>query len=306
MIKTDLVTQTLKFKGTPTIALVYRSETSNAIALAEKLTFWLKDRGHKVFTAPEQKAIKGAPLISVADLKKVSLIVVLGGDGSYLRAARLLEKEPVPILGVNLGSLGFLTPVRADELFTAMEDTLKGKMQLAPRAMIEVEFKSGGKKQHAVALNDVVIERGRMSQLIVLSMKLGKEFISEVKADGLIVSTPTGSSAYNLAAGGPLLHPSVHGLTVTPIAPHSLTSRPFIVPDDEDLIFRVNIPNLPAKIQKADPTAQLIIDGQFVTELASESEVRIRRHEKNHWMVQDPKKNFFYLLRDKLKFGDRA
>lgn len=302
----SLETRPLKFKRTPSVALVYRSETPNAIALAGKLTTWLKDRGHEVFTAPEQKAIKGTSLVSPADLKKVGLIVVLGGDGSYLRAARLLDKAPVPILGVNLGSLGFLTPVRADELFVAVENTLKGRMLLTPRAMLEVDYKIGSKKMTSVALNDVVMERGRMSQLIILSMKCGKEFISEVKADGLIVSSPTGSTAYNLAAGGPLLHPSVPGIAVTPIAPHSLTSRPFIVPDHEDLIFRINIPSLPAKIQKMEPTAQLIIDGQFVTELPTDAEIRIRRHEKNHWMVLDPEKNFFYLLRDKLKFGDRA
>lgn len=302
----SLETRPLKFKGTPSIALVYRSETENAIKLAVKLTSWLQDRGHKVFTAPEQKVIKGTTLITSADLKKVGLIIVLGGDGSYLRAARLLEKAPVPILGVNLGSLGFLTPVRADELFSAVEDTLKGRMQLTPRAMLEVEYSIKGKKHRAIALNDVVMERGRMSQLIILSMKLGNEFISEVKADGLIVSSPTGSTAYNLAAGGPLLHPAVTGFAVTPIAPHSLTSRPFIVPDIEALSFRINIPNVPAKNEKMESTAQLIIDGQFVTELVTDSEVRIKRYEKNHWMVQDPSKNFFFLLRDKLKFGDRA
>lgn len=303
----DLESRALKFKGKPSVALVYRSETENAIALSVKLAAWLKDRGHKVFTAPEQKVIKGTTLISAADLKQVGLVIVLGGDGSYLRAARLLEKAPVPILGVNLGNLGFLTPVRADELFDAVEATLKGKMLLTPRSMIEVEYLvKGSKKQRAIALNDVVMERGRMSQLIILSMKLGDEFISEVKADGLIVSSPTGSTAYNLAAGGPLLHPSVSGLAVTPIAPHSLTSRPFIVPDNEDLTFRISIPSVPAKVQKMEGTAQLIIDGQFVTDLANDSEVRIRRFERNHWMVQDPSKNFFFLLRDKLKFGDRA
>ncbi len=302
----SLETRALKFKGTPSVALVYRSETDNAIKLAVKLTAWLHERGHKVFTAPDQKVIKGTTLITGSDLKKVGLVIVLGGDGSYLRAARLLEKAPVPILGVNLGSLGFLTPVRADDLFTAVEATLNGKMLLTPRAMFEVEYLVQGKKLRAVALNDVVMERGRMSQLIVLSMKLGQEFISEVKADGLIVSSPTGSTAYNLAAGGPLLHPSVPGFAVTPIAPHSLTSRPFIVPDNEDLSFRIGIPSLPAKNQKMEATAQLIIDGQFVTDLPNDSEVRIRRFEKNHWMVQDPKKNFFFLLRDKLKFGERA
>ncbi|MBX3016759.1 MAG: NAD(+)/NADH kinase [Bdellovibrionaceae bacterium] len=298
----------LSFKGTPAIAIVYRLETASASTLAEALTQWLKDRGHKVFTAPEQKPVPGTRAMrSRTELRKVGLIVVLGGDGTYLRAVRMLEGHPVPILGVNLGSLGFLTPTRADEVFAAVDYTLKNKMELTPRAMLEVECGKGSKKSRILALNDIVIERGRKSQLITLSMQCGADFVSEVKADGLIIASPTGSTAYNLAAGGPLLHPSVNGIVVTPIAPHSLTSRPLIMPTDEELVFRIVGKPLGLRPQtNLDQVAQVVVDGQFFGDIGVDDEIRVRRTPVDHWMVQDPQRNFFFLLRDKLKFGDRS
>jgi NAD+ kinase len=137
-------------------------------------------------------------------------------------------------------------------------------------------------------------------------LSCGDDFVSEIKADGLIISSPTGSTAYNLAAGGPLLHPSVKGFSVTPIAPHSLTSRPFVVPDDEELKLQVNIPSGPGKSREAIPTAQLIVDGQLATDLKDGDELTISLNSSVHWMIQDPDRSFFILLREKLKFGDRA
>jgi NAD+ kinase len=299
--------KSFSFAGTPNIALVYRLETTSASTLAEALSQWLKDRGHKVFTGPEQKHIPGTrSMKSRTELRKMGLIVVLGGDGTYLRAVRMLEGEPVPILGVNLGSLGFLTPTRDDEVFAAVDHTLKNKMQLTPRAMLEVELGRGTKKVKLLALNDVVIERGRLSQLITLSVHCGSDFVSEVKADGLIIASPTGSTAYNLAAGGPLLHPSVNGIVVTPIAPHSLTSRPLIMPADKDLVFRMVGKPLSLRNKALERIAQVVVDGQFWGEVNVDDEIRIRRNVHDHWMVQDPQRSFFFLLRDKLKFGDRS
>lgn len=296
----------LLFSRSPAIALVYRSETASASNLAEALTQWLKDRSYKVYTAPEQKQIPGTLLLrSRTALRKMGLIVVLGGDGTYLRAVRLLEGHPVPILGVNLGSLGFLTPTRADEVFAAVDHTLKNKMELVPRSMLEVEFGPGRSKTKLSALNDVVIERGRLSQLIRLSIQCGADFVSEIKADGLILSSPTGATAYNLAAGGPLLHPSVQGIVVTPVAPHSLTSRAILMPDNEELTLRMVGKPLPMRPRRRLSMAQLIVDGQFVAEIGVDEEIRVRRSPMDHWMVQDPQRNFFFLLRDKLKFGDR-
>jgi NAD+ kinase len=292
------------------IAIVYRPETPAAQSLAKTLTTWLKERNYKVFTAPEQKTIAGTLLLkNSTGLEKMSLIVVLGGDGTYLRAVRLLNGKSVPILGVNLGSLGFLTPTRADELFTAVDEALRNKMELRPRSMIQVQLlRKGKKKLELLALNDIVIERGSLSQLINISIHSEKMLVSEIKADGLIIATPTGSTAYNLSAGGPILQPESRVFVVTPIAPHSLTSRPLIFPDDIQLSFR-----MVSKLQGGRTTsrsdkdrAHFVVDGIKVDDISLDDEILIRRHKVDHLMVRDPAQNYFHLLREKLKFGDRA
>jgi NAD+ kinase len=295
------------------LAIVYRPETPAALSLAKALATWLKERDYRVFTAPEQNPVAGTKLLkSAAALEKMSLMVVLGGDGTYLRAVRLLNGRSVPILGVNLGSLGFLTPTRADELFTAVDEALKNKMELRPRSMIQAQLlRKGKKKLELLALNDIVIERGSLSQLINLSVHSEKMLVSEVKADGLIISTPTGSTAYNLSAGGPILHPESRVFIVTPIAPHSLTSRPLIFPDEIQLSFR-----MVGKLQSsqahrsskkfAKDRAHFVVDGVKVDDISVDDEILIRRHKVDHLMVRDPAQNYFHLLREKLKFGDRA
>ncbi len=294
---------------TKKVALVYRPDTTDATTLAKTLTLWLKKRGYKVFTAPEQKVIANTTLLRKRNqLEDMSLIVVLGGDGTYLRAVKLLEGKTVPILGVNLGSLGFLTPTRAEEVFSTVESTLENKMELCPRSMIKVElFRKGKKKLETLALNDIVIERGSLSQLINIEVLCEKKLVSEVKADGLIISSPTGSTAYNLSAGGPILHPEVKAFVVTSIAPHALTSRPLIFPDDCTLSFRlVGKLSDKAKLKKAFGQAHFVVDGLKVDQLGEEDEIVIHRSKVDHLMVRDPDQNYFHLLREKLKFGDRA
>lgn len=289
----------LQLSNSMNIALVYRPDTPAALSLAITLAQWLKEKKYKVFTAPEQIKIEGTELIKTEKmLRKMSLVIVLGGDGTYLRAVRLLDTQQVPILGINLGSLGFLTPTRAEELFTVVELTLKNKMALQPRSMIKVKhFKSGKIKKEFLALNDVVIERGSLSQLINMQIQLDKMLVSELKADGLIISTPTGSTAYNLAAGGPILHPGARVFVVTPVAPHALTSRPLILPDQKALSFK-----LVGKLQKA----HFVVDGVKILDIGMDDEILIERHDVDHLMVHDPEYNYFHLLRQKLKFGDRS
>lgn len=281
------------------IALVYRLETAAAVSLAKKVAEFLKDRGFKVFTAPEQKVLPGT---KAAKTKKhmddLRLVIVLGGDGTYLRAVRILADRSIPILGFNMGSLGFLTAHSTDTVFETIENTLAGKMMLCARSMIQAKILRKGKLRGEYhALNDVVIERGSMSQLINTAIYSEKFLVSEVKADGFIVSSPSGSTAYNLAAGGPILHPESPVFVVTPVAPHSLTSRPLIFPDDRELCFA-----LKGKTQKA----HFIIDGQKVTEITADDEVILNRSQYDHWMVREQNHNYFHLLREKLKFGDRS
>ncbi len=289
------------------ISIVYRMGKPQALALAKTLNQWLQSRGYHVYTAPEQKKITGTQLATFKIMSESALVIALGGDGTYLRAVRLLKGHPIPILGVNLGSMGFLTPISVEEAIKAVELTVQNKMTLEPRAILEVKCRprgegelrshKGKKYPMGLALNDVVLERGGLSQLINIGIFHDQRLLSEVKSDGLIVSTPTGSTAYNLAAGGPLLHPRVKALVITPIAPHSLTSRSLIMPDDGRLSFRLM--GYPQK-------AILVVDGQKIANLNVEEEVFIRRSKQDHLMVTDQKHDYFRLLREKLKFGDRT
>jgi NAD+ kinase len=288
----------LTLKKSKKIAIFYRHNTAKALELSEGISLWLKEHKYSVFTAPEQKKIPGTQMVkSVSALKDMSLILVLGGDGTYLRAVRMLEGCPIPILGINVGSLGFLTTTRVSELYDSLEKTFNGDMDLCPRAMFEVEVLRKKKVIcKGLSLNDIVIERGSLSQLIHLAIYNKTFLVSELKADGLIISTPTGSTAYNLAAGGPILHPDVEAFVVTPIAPHALTSRPFIFPDNLSLSFR-----LLAKKQKA----HFVVDGEKYLTLTSDDEVIIRRSKNQHLMLREKTFDFYGLLREKLKFGDR-
>lgn len=293
----------LAVSGKSGVVLVYRPETPKAISLAKTLTTWLQERKVKVFTGLEQKLIPGTKALqNKKALQKMDLLIVLGGDGTYLRAVRMLEGMPIPILGVNLGSLGFLTPTRAEELFTSVEQTLDKKMILQPRSMMSISVKRGSQKAATyLALNDLVLERGSHSQLIDLSFYAGKSLVSEIKADGIIIATPTGSTAYNLSAGGPILHPSANSWVVTPIAPHALTTRPLIFPDDIELKFK-----LAARMQYGGQKANLVVDGRKVGELGSDDELLIKRNPKDHLMVRHPSYDYFHVLREKLNFGDRS
>jgi NAD+ kinase len=288
----------ISLKANKKIAIVYRIHSTDAVKMAKKVSERLKAKKYHVYTAPEQKEIPGTKLVvSSNELKDMSLIIVLGGDGTYLRAVRLLRGHPVPILGFNMGSLGFLTSHPVSEIFEVLDQTLKNEMVLHSRSRLHtaVRLKSG-KKITFDALNDIVIERGSFSQLISTSVYFDKSFVNDIKADGIIISTPTGSTAYNLAAGGPILHPDAKAIVLTPVAPHSLNSRPLIFPDHLPLTL---------KLEKQTSTAHLIIDGQKVLELSPEDEVVITRCEKNHLMIRKPNHNFFTLLKEKLKFGDR-
>lgn len=287
----------LTLKSNKKIAIVYRIHSNDAVKVAKKLAEKLKAKRYKVFTAPEQTPITGTDLlISSNDLKEMSLIVVLGGDGTYLRAVRLLKGHTVPILGFNMGNLGFLTAHSADEVFETIDQTLKNQMVLHTRSRLGISVKlKNGKRVIYQALNDVVIERGSFSQLISTTVHFDNLLVSSIKADGIIISSPTGSTAYNLAAGGPILHPDVHAIVLTPVAPHSLTTRPLIFPDGKKLRLRLD-PNT---------AGNLIIDGQKMLELSSDDEVTITRDPVVHYMIRKPLHNFFDLLKQKLKFGDR-
>lgn len=279
------------------MAIVYRIHTREALRASESLCRWLSSKGVKVFTAPEQKKLSGAPLAKKGSMKEMDLVLVLGGDGTYLRAIRLLEHSQVPILGFNMGSLGFLTSHPPSQIRDLVSQALKGEMQLQSRSLLQTEVFRGKKlRGRFLSLNDVVVERGFNSHLISTSILTDRNFVSEVKADGLIVASPTGSTAYNLAAGGPILDPEVRAIVVTPVAPHALTSRPLIFPDHHKLTFQLRGPGL---------RGNLIVDGRKELEIAGEDIIQISRSNHEHWLLRCSSRGFYHLLREKLKFGDR-
>ncbi len=284
------------------IAIVYRPDTKKALTLALKLIPWLNRRGYKVFTASQQKLLPGTKFVKFANNPKDStkgkslhLVIVLGGDGTYLRAVRFLKGAPIPILGVNLGSLGFLTETRAANLFSTLTLALKNKLLLKPRSMIEATIRRKGKEIATFnGLNDVVLARGGRSQLIDISINNDTRFVNTIRADGLIVASPTGSTAYNLSAGGPILHPKVKAFVVTPIAPHSLSSRPLIFSDESNLVL---------KVKGTREKTILVIDGLKVADVTKNDEILIKKSSQDHFLLRHPKDDFFALLREKLNFN---
>lgn len=280
-----------------TVAILYRPQTPLAVQKATELAIWLLEQGSTVLTAPGQSLGRGIKHVTDKDLDRLDLVVVLGGDGTYLGAVRMLGHHAVPVLGINMGSLGFLTQTRVEDMFNTVIATLAGKMDFRARSMLAIEIRRKGKvRNEYIALNDAVLERGSITHLINLEVHVEDQQVGEVKADALIVATPTGSTAYNLAAGGPVLHPETRSIVVTPVCPHALTSRPLIFPDDQRLKFQIT---------QKDKNAILTVDGAPCGVITHEDEVWITRSEIDHITVRKPSHNFFQLLREKLKFGER-
>ncbi len=278
------------------VAIIYRDKTPRAKSLAKDVCEWLRSKKINVFFQKGKATHSDAKAVETpAQMKNLHLVLVLGGDGTYLEAVRFLGDSQVPVLGINLGSLGFLTENRVDEVYEVLESALNGKMRKEPVALMSVQIKTR-EVQKFIALNDIVIERGQSTHLLNIGMYWDGDLVTETKADGMIISTPTGSTAYNLAAGGPILQPNVHAIVATPICPHSLTSRPIIFPDDKVLSV---------KILGQKRAGTLSIDGQRRADINEDCEILIQRHKLEHIVLRKTSHNFFSLLREKLKFGER-
>jgi len=225
------------------------------------------------------------------------MIILLGGDGTLLAAARMMGDSTVPILPVNLGGLGFLTSVTLEELYSVLEEVLAGNHRISERVLLEAEVLRGGQvieKQRA--LNDAVLNKAALARIIDLELLIDGGYVCSYKADGLIVSTPTGSTAYSLAAGGPIVYPVLDAFVITPICPHSLTNRPLVVPDT----MRIEI-----DFHCGDESVFLTIDGQVGIELKEGDRVAIRKAPTKLRVVRPVKKTYFQILRNKLKWGGR-
>lgn len=279
------------------ILIVYRDKTPKAKNLAKDVAQWLVAKKNTVYFTENFAVDKNSQILSsTKQLLNLHLVVVLGGDGTYLEAVRILGDLQIPVLGINMGSLGFLTENRADEIFEVLTEALNGKLTTQKLALLQVDLKNKAKKISFLALNDIVIERGQSTHLVNIGMYWDKELVAETKADGFIISSPTGSTAYNLAAGGPVLVPGVNAIVATPICPHSLTSRPIIFPDDRHLCVR---------ILGKGRRGILTIDGRRCADLDDSHEIQIKRHSVSHLVLKRSSYSFFTLLREKLKFGER-
>jgi len=225
------------------------------------------------------------------------LVVVLGGDGTLISVARLLGDRQVPILGVNLGSLGFLTEITLDELHPALDYCLSGDYRVSQRMMLRASVERDGREieSHRV-LNDVVINKGALARIVDLETMVSGSWLTTFKADGLIISTPTGSTGYSLAAGGPIIHPSLECLVITPICPHTLTNRPIVA--DAGAVVTVTLKSL-------EEDVFLTLDGQVGAELQAGDVIRIERAEQRTLLVMSRSKDYFEVLRTKLKWGER-
>jgi NAD+ kinase len=272
----------------------------------ERLGTWLRERQLEAVFETETAALAGAGNGAAArsrdDLPLESdLIIVMGGDGTLLSMATrtAVAGRDIPIVGVNFGSLGFLTEIRIDELYPALESVMNGTAVLDERAMLAADAYRG--REHfdsRLVLNDVVFTKAALSRIIELSVSVSAGLMTKVKADGLIIASATGSTAYNLAAGGPIIHPRVDAIAVTPIAPHTLTNRPVVIPGSEVIDVR---PHLTAN----DDEIYVTYDGQTGYPLQRGDVVRVRRSERRLRLVKAPARSYFDVLREKLKWGER-
>jgi len=282
------------------IAIVCKPQKDELTRLLPELITWLRNRGYEpVLDHESGKYTTAAAAVDRDELPSYSpaLVIVLGGDGTLLSVARIFAATGTPILSVNLGLLGFLTEVRLADLYTTLDGWCKDCYEVDQRAMLHAELWRGGALHSGYeALNDIVVSKGDIARMGDFAVELDGKKVAGFRADGVIVSTPTGSTAYTLAANGPILTPDVDAMVVTPICPHLLTLRPIVVRGDACLTVRiVGIPN----------TALLTVDGQLAVELLRDDEVRCQRSIYTVKLVRLSEGSFFEALRSKLSWGER-
>jgi len=276
------------------IGIIYKHGFEPAKTEAQKLAEWMQARGAFVCTEEMSPRDTGESLSAIA--KDVSWVVVLGGDGTLLGAARKVGRYGVPILGVNLGGLGFLTEIPLKRLYPTVEMMMKGRLEVEERLMLDTKVVRRGEELcDFKVLNDVVISKRTPARIIELDVSINEEFLTTFRADGLIIATPTGSTAYNLSAGGPIIHPTLANFILTPICPFTLTNRPIILPDSH----RVEI-HLP---KKWDGEVSLTCDGQIGFDLQYGDRVIVQRSGEGISLIKSPDQTYFEILRTKLGWG---
>ncbi len=278
------------------IALVVKT-VPEAQKTADRLEAWLKDHGVGV-NRIRPDAISSATNDNAAT-RRLACVFVLGGDGTFLSAVRWIGDAPIPILGVKFGEVGFLAEIAADDLFAAAEAVLTNNFQIEHRMrLVATVVRDGQTHYRETVLNDVVMNTGTLARLALIPTYINDHYLTTFRADGLIVSTPTGSTAYSLAAGGPVVHPQVPGIVMTPICPFTLTNRPLVVPDSTRILI---------KPEEQSPQLTLTLDGQAGLEIHHGDAVLIEKSPHPVYMIQVPDGEYFDVLKAKLSWsGGRA
>lgn len=274
------------------VGIVVKPGHAEALATAVELSEWLRERG---ITQAGEPVAAGDDPIDGSGFFDSDLFVVLGGDGTMISTARLVGESHVLVLGVNYGSLGYLTDFRIEEMFPALELIIAGQYDIDRRVMLDAEqWRDGKMIATARVLNDVVINKAALARIIEITVNLNGLFVNSFRADGLIVSTPTGSTAYNLSAGGPIVYPSMNAVVLTPICPFTLTNRPIVVPDTAEIELILDNEN---------EGVVLSLDGQIGHQMFVGDRIVIRKSKNTFNLVHPPNRNYFDVLRNKLKWG---
>lgn len=259
---------------------------------------WLEERGCEVFVDQDTASrlnIRGYDRNDIATY--VEVVLVLGGDGTMLSVIRLVAPAGIPVLGINLGSLGFLTEVCKEEIYSAVEELLSGGCAQEERLMLKTTLRRGGEVLEQVSvLNDVVINKGALARIIDLEVSIDRSYVTTYKADGLIISTPTGSTAYSLSAGGPVLYPTLENIVLTPICSHTLTNRPIVLSDNVAIAIR---------LMSTSEDVFLTLDGQVGCELKPDDVIEVVKADYKARLLVAGATGYFDVLRKKLKWGER-
>jgi NAD+ kinase len=285
------------------IGIILKPHQPDALRTICDLVAWLAERDITLVGGPEieRERIEHQTGCSVEQTEStdiagaVDLMLVLGGDGTMIATARTIGDREVPVLGINYGGLGYLAEFRIEELYNALESILAGNYRLDKRVMLDVELlRDNEPPRNNRVLNDVVINKAALARIIEIETYFNHQFVNSFRADGLIVSTPTGSTAYNLSAGGPVIFPSMNCVVITPICPFTLSNRPIVVPDDAEIEL----------LLKTDhEEVALTLDGQVGFSLAVADRVVIRKSRTMFNLIQPSNRNYFDVLRDKLRWG---
>ncbi len=282
------------------VAIFAKVHDPRCQGVASELVTWLEERKCQPLVdthlARHVGYAKGLTEKQIRD--RAELVVVLGGDGTLISVARLFSSRQVPIVGVNLGSLGFLTEITVEQLYPVLEQCLADSHRITERMMLDVSVTRGEQEiSRCQVLNDAVINKGALARIIELEARVNDDFLTNFKADGLIISTPTGSTGYSLSAGGPIVQPLMKCVLITPICPHTLTNRPIVLSYQSVIMITVK--------SSFDEMVYLTLDGQVGVELQEGDCIQIRRAETTTALVTSPEKDYFAILRAKLKWGER-